>query len=296
MFYTAKRIVKEKASVNSEASKKRRLQYAKGMREMLRNEKYFVVFQDEMPFYFTVGRNYGYAKKGERAVMKTPPVSNMSFRTQVSMAVSPSAGLLHGKAYLPEKSSGFHKKTGVPTKECWKTSWSRDKFLEFMKELLAELFKERDHLELSGKRIVIVVDGAPDHFGKQKFPKILKETDACKVLDAFVKTGDAQASVEVLFAPPNSPQLNLCEYYNRTLRICANAARHQPEFADKLLGDYNHGEKMEGRVNAMRSILSTQLDLLKKNPLQHRSVICMENFFKEVIDQNGYLDWHKRML
>jgi len=135
-FYTVKTIVKKKASVNSAISMRKRLEYCKVMKDMLENEKYFIIFQDEMPFYFTMMRKKGWAPKGQRAVTLTPPVSNMSYRTQVSMAVNQEHGLILGEAFLPEKAAGFNQKTGQQTKECWKTSWCKEKFIKFMKDLL----------------------------------------------------------------------------------------------------------------------------------------------------------------
>jgi len=126
--------VKEKASVNSAISMKKRLEYCKVMKDMLENEKYFIIFQDEMPFYFTMMRKKGWAPKGQRAVTLTPPVSNISCRTQVSMAVNQDNGLI--LAFLTEKAAGFNQRTGQQTKECWKISWSKEKFIKFMKDLL----------------------------------------------------------------------------------------------------------------------------------------------------------------
>jgi len=293
-FFTCKTIVKEKASVNSKISMEKRLKYCKYMEPLLESKNHFLIFQDEMPFYFTMMRTKGWAKKGERAVTMTPPVSNMSYRTQVSMAVSPDAGLILGKAYLPEKSAGFNQKTGLPKKEAWKTSWSGEKFMDFMRVLLEKLFEFKEQYELKGKAVGIVVDGAPDHGGKELETKLSK-TEEWKTLEAFLKQGAEGAWLKIIPAPPNSPQLNLCEYYNRTLRMKCNAIRHQPEFSAKLLGDYQHGEKMQNRVEAMSSIINSQLQALRTSPIQSKSVLCMKKFFREVRKNYGYLDWRKRM-
>jgi len=293
-FYSVKTIVKEKASVNSVISMKKRLDYCTVMSKMLENPKYFIIFQDEMPFYFTMMRKKGWAPKGRRAVALTPPVSNMSYRTQVSMAVNQDFGLLLGEAFLPEKATGFNKRTGEPTKESWKTSWSKEKFIKFMENLLRHVYEKREHYEVKGKIVGLVVDGAPDHGGKG-LKTLLSATDAWKTLDDYLKEGDANAKVEIYPAPPNSPQLNLCEYYNRTLRMRANAARHQPENAAKLLGDYRRGEKMENRVAALASIINTELAKLKTQPNQTRFTQDMHKFFRDVIADNGYLDWRRRM-
>jgi len=86
------------------------------------------------------------------------------------MVVCPNVGLVHGRAYLPEKSVSFNRKTGLPTKECWRTSWSGEKFLEFITELLESLFANRHNFELLGKKVIFVIDGAPDD-GVRRFLK-----------------------------------------------------------------------------------------------------------------------------
>jgi len=140
----------------------------------------------------------------------------------------------------------------------------------------------------------LVVDGAPDHGGKG-LKSLLSATDEWKKLDAYLKEGDEKAKVEINPAPPNSPQLNLCEYYNRILRMRANAALHEPESAAKLLGDYDRDEKVTNRVAALGDIINAELAKLKAQPGQSRFNSDMLKFFQDVIADNGYLDCRKRM-
>jgi len=75
----------------------------------------------------------------------------------------------------------------------------------------------------------------------------------------------------------------------------ANAARHEPESAAKLLGDYDHGEKMTNRVAALGDIINAELAKLKAQPGQSRFNSDILKFFQDVIADNGYLDWRNRM-
>jgi len=74
--------------------------------------------------------------------------------------------------------------------------------------------KEREKYDVKGKVVGLVVDGAPDQGGKG-LKSLLSATVEWKKMDAYLKEGDEKAKVEIYPAPPNSPQLNLCEYYNR---------------------------------------------------------------------------------
>jgi len=139
MAYTRKHVVAEKTTVNSESSMAARLQYAKAIKQGLLDPSNFWVFFDEVPFYMTMYRTYGYAPKGQRAVVKIPPTSTMSFRTQVPMAVNPQIGYVFGDSFPPERKTSI-RKNGTQGKEVFLPTWGKQQFSYFMDSLLDTLF------------------------------------------------------------------------------------------------------------------------------------------------------------
>ena len=75
-------------------------------------------------------------------------------------------------------------------------------------------------------------------------------------------------------APPNSPQLNLCEYYNRTIRSKANRIRHISKFQAQLLGRFTHGDTLDGFFE----IIETAIDEAK-GIVQSHSFVTLLGFF-----------------
>ena len=96
-------------------------------------------------------------------------------------------------------------------------------------------------------------------------------------------------------APPNSPQLNLCEYYNRTLRITANSLRTLPEYENRLIGNYEHDQKLIKQLEALKNIIAAGLKAMKLQPSQSGSVLKMIEVFHKVAAKDGYLDYTEPM-
>jgi len=103
VVYTRKHVIKEKTTINSKETKKARLIYAKMLKKLLLDENRMCISIDEMSFYQNLASSTGRSPKGEREVVKTLPVSNLAFWTQVAIAVESSLGLIHGAAFPPEK-------------------------------------------------------------------------------------------------------------------------------------------------------------------------------------------------
>jgi len=127
MIYTSKVVVHEKLTANTERAMASRLRYASYLKTQLLDMNYYIVFIDEMPFYLKLSRSFGRAPKGKRAVVKTAPYSDFSFRTQVAMAVNSEDGLIFGARYPPTVSQAV-KKNGTLGKPALRPSWDKSTF------------------------------------------------------------------------------------------------------------------------------------------------------------------------
>ncbi|KNH06253.1 hypothetical protein XU18_2758 [Perkinsela sp. CCAP 1560/4] len=103
MIYSYKRVVPEKQSSNGEPTMAKRLLFVRSLRALLADDKYFFAFVDEMPFYLSIRRNYGRAKRNSRVVVKVPSSGLLAPRTQVALAVNSSRGIIHAGVYPPKR-------------------------------------------------------------------------------------------------------------------------------------------------------------------------------------------------
>ena len=110
--------------------------------------------------------------------------------------------------------------------------------------------------------------------------------------DALIENGSA---IKFIRLPPNSPQLNLCEYYNRTLRVRATTKRHQRETNDRMNVEFEHGSKISSRLSVLEEIILECIDEIKHANLHTGSVVTLFRFLDKVIAANGYLDMHEPM-
>ena len=158
-----------------------------------------------MPFYLSIRRNYERAKRNSRVVVKIPSSGLLAPRIQVALSVNSSRGIIHAGMYPPKHEHAERMRSIL------QTSWTTDDFDSFMKDLLQEIFLRRERVK--GKQLVFVLDGAREHCRERTTEDVLrgKHPELERYLSS---TGGA---ISVMKAPPNSPQLNLCEYYNRTM-------------------------------------------------------------------------------
>lgn len=292
LIITKKHVVPEKATMNNETTMAKRLAYAKQIKAALESDNYFFVFMDEMPFYMDCRRNFGRAPKGRRAVVKVPASGHFTYKTQVALAVHPALGLIYGKYYAPKRvAQTGTKKSGKQRKPVLKTCWTKDEFKDYMDGLLEKLYNIRDRI--NDKTVIIVSDGAKEHGPEKDLPNLLRELPHFEQLHAFLK--ERGGKIKLIRAPPNSPQLNLCEYYNRTLRTNANSMRHELEYEKLMLEDFEHGKRMEGRLSVLESIIKACIEKMEKAEPQTNSVHRLMLFFDKVIAENGYLDMSEPM-
>jgi len=87
-----------------------------------------------------------------------------------------------------------------------------------MEGFIAELLKIKD--KVTGKGVFLVIDGAPEHGKKDELPAFLASLRGFTELSHWLNASNG--SIQKLSSSANSPQLSLCEYYNRTLRTAAN--------------------------------------------------------------------------
>ena len=92
-------------------------------------------------------------------------------------------------------------------------------------------------------------------------------------------------------ASPNSPQLNLCEYYNRTIRSKANRIC---QIKAQLLGRLARGDTLDDRIQALLEIIETAIGEAKDVVLSH-SLVTLLVFFERAVAANAYHNWKDPM-
>lgn len=163
-----------------------------------------------------------------------------------------------------------------------------------MTGLLKELNDRRQ--SLVNKKVVLVVDGAPEHGPQAELSNLLASLETYRPIKNFLTANGGSASLCLLKTPPNSPQLNLCEYYSRTLRTKCNVLRNERTVDAMMLEEVEHDKKKtENRFSVLTTIVQTCMDSLKTAHPQTDSVRKLMQFFKDVIEEKGYLDMHKPM-
>ncbi|KNH05092.1 RNA polymerase II core subunit [Perkinsela sp. CCAP 1560/4] len=168
------------------------------------------------------------------------------------------------------------------------TSWMKDDFESFIKHLLQAIFLQKECVK--AKRLIFVLDGARGH-GLERNMQDLWRGKHLELERYLSSTGGV---IRIMKAPPNSPQLNLCEYYNRTIRSKANRIRHMPKFEVQLLGRFAHGDTLDGRIRSLLEIIETAIGEAK-DVVQSHSFVALLGFFERVVASNGYLNWKDPM-
>lgn len=290
LLITKKHVVTEKISANTKANMSKRLAFAKSLTDILFDPGNYMVFIDETPWYLSGHTIHGRAKKGERAVVKTLPLSEFSLRTQVALAVNPQSGIICYEIASPKKLPS-RRKDGTAGRLTFRACWNKDEFKNFLNLIIVSLLKRKQ--DISGKTVMLIMDGAPEHGKNDEMDTMMNSLQAFEEFRMFCK--ETSTDILAIKMPPNSPQLNLCEYYNRTLRTQANKLRHEQLISNTMLdNDIEHGKKLEHRINVMREILITTLTSMQEK-VQTKSFSTMIGFVHDVIQHDGYLDFHKPM-
>ncbi|GBG31369.1 Hypothetical Protein FCC1311_075932 [Hondaea fermentalgiana] len=266
IVYSYKTVKVEKSSVNTKAAMEKRLAFAKKLERLLKGgDKNFLIFVDELPFYVALHPSHGWAKVGERATIKTPPIGGLGHRCQGALAVNDEYGLLHADFFPAQKMPVLKRNKQETT--AWKANYRHQEFRSFLNNLLGALLEgsaptlQKDpYIEiLRGMKVWIIMDNAPEHTTSD----FKENDDLLKTLpnyEAFMKgitcDGKRKGEIHILRSAPNSPQLNLCENYNRMLRTWTNHKRNDPKIEARLLNAHvPHGQKTQHRLNVLERIV-----------------------------------------
>jgi len=225
-----------------------------------------------MRFYSTMCRSYGWAKKGKRAVTRVPPGSNLSLRTQVAMAVHPTLGLLKGVVFPPKKVQNASRKC----------TWGKEAFIQFVDKVLDQLAGTCAK-DVENKIVTIILDSATEHGSDKALQAAIVSLPSAKALDSVLGEG----KIMLCRAPSNSPQINLCEYYNRSVRGKANHLRHLPEYA-ALLEFAPRGQVIDKRLDVVMDIITKSLwEVQTGHPLS-TAVTRLYDFLDDIVKQGGH--------
>lgn len=292
MVYTTKNVVYEKTTMNSAEAKRKRLAFCKWLQPILGDDdNNHVIFIDEMPFYITRSRTRGRAPKGARAVSTVAPLSPYALKTTVIMAVDERHGLVKGEIFPPQTEQ-------VGGRQILRPHYRHTEFKAFLDRLLALLWQKRLDFRLQAqdtnkgwrrKNIYILIDGAPEH-GKQAYAKqLIVGLQSSRKWKEWL--GSSGPALKLVFLPANSPVLNLCEFFNRTLRTMANVKRNEPEFLGKLTDTtIPHGEKQLHRLFVLKDIISASMaEMQRKGPQMGMVTECRKQI-ERAIEKEGFID------
>lgn len=275
--YTRKMVVTEKTSANTEQAKAVRFKYAVSLLQSIMDEGREVFFLDEMPFYLSSHTSRGYARRGKRAVTRVLPGGTFSFKVQVAMVVHEKFGLVHGDM--------FSRLGAVTEIQAKAKVYDKGKFLQFLDKFLVKI----QELDLREKCIVVIYDNAAEH-GRRDEDILLKLPGHDVFVKWMMKTG---CTIEFLRSAPNSPQLNLCELYNRVLRVRVNQLRHYPVAEMCMEKGGRRGSLIKHRLHCLCCMIATSMTAMKKKGAQTSSSAELHDSLINVIANNGYMDWHR---
>eukprot|EP00056_Hartaetosiga_gracilis_P002728 m.56183 g.56183 ORF g.56183 m.56183 type:complete len:280 (-) comp11178_c0_seq1:2-841(-) len=265
------------------------------------------------------------AHQKESEQLSKDPRSNLSFRTQLAMGVTATHGYVYGEAFPPKKvqwkSKKSKKKDGTPYAMPFgfRAHYDKTCFITFLNNLFLTLQEKKDEYKLPFfRKVVLVFDHAPEHGKEDEMVAAMndhmKSISNCENLGKLIEVVKEQKKqirhdnedeldicsedfdVEILYSSPISPQLNLCEYYNRSLRVYTNTMRHQTKFAAVLENpNLAQGTKIEMRIKSLLEIIKVGLKKLDDHGAQLSSFKTMEEFLKDTIRADGELNFEKKM-
>ena len=166
-------------------------------------------------------------------------------------------------------------------------TWKREDFLSFINDLLEKVFTLREHYMRERKNVLIIIDNASEHAPKDEFIGLIERLPNFAPLNNHL--GRKGYKVDIIRAPPVSPQLNLCEYYNRTLKTLVCKYRHTEKLGREMLRDFRHGTKARERVGVLVNIVTKGLNTISERPVQHKCFEKMKTIYHQVILDKGKL-------
>lgn len=173
-------------------------------------------------------------------------------------------------------------------KTSFKTLWSKEEFLKFLKQVCLKLYERRE--ELKGlKRVFIMYDNASEH--KLNEEEFRKEASV-KLLEGWLTENGSTLHFKNF--PPNSPYLNLVELYNKILKAKCNAERSTALYLHTMLQEVPHGTKRQHRSDVLVKLIKSKLAQIeaedpKKNYKMHTMIVEYTN---NCIREKGYMDYH----
>ena len=297
-IFSLRRAVPDQTAMNSELNMAKRLHVAKKLHSLLVDDNTHVVYVDTVPFCFAARRSCVWAPRGLRAVHgMLPAAGTASGSTQVAMAVSPTHGILCSKVYSPELKRAGGEGGGRQPRAAPKTSHAQEHLYSFLDDVLRALWHERCSLQLDGARVVFFTGGVPEHgrqLGAAAGLQMLQACESFQLWSEWIEHG--RCTMALKFLSPESPTLNLTEFYCGLLRSQANQLRKGPAFARKLDTTGVSWEQAQSmRLRVLSDILTQAVADLQHNVLKQASEThLLKEEVLRVIERDGFLDLHWR--
>ncbi len=150
---------------------------------------------------------------------------------------------------------------------------------------------------MANKQLFIIVDGDPSHGAHTTMTSSLHALPnyglLAQVLGKLPNGKPAEAFV--VLQPPNSPQLNLAEYYNRQLRMSVNRIQRSKDVLAAKFATIFRGQVLEHRLGVLKECLEACLEHMKTEPAHNNSFNTLISFFKQVVADRGYLNYSQKM-
>mmetsp|Transcript_7045 Transcript_7045/g.14145 ORF Transcript_7045/g.14145 Transcript_7045/m.14145 type:complete len:568 (-) Transcript_7045:248-1951(-) len=254
-------------AVNDKENCANRLQFARDLLQALEDPNSMLVFLDEVPFQLK---------------MKKPPGGNEPIEqdVQVSVAFNATLGVLSWRFHNPHQSSGQHDwKLGVVQNET--------DFKSFVNEVLKVLISRID--EIRGKNVYLIADCPFEYIRNVHEHRSIKAVPAFEELNALLDA--SKSSVQLIQMAPNSPTLNLCEFFNRVLRDRANAKLDEIAADEAACSQY----LATSNLPLLESLLVFSIRELHATVLPRAPayLVRMTDVIKDIIALGGCLDMAK---
>lgn len=278
LVYSSKYKIREADSVNSLDDKAARITFASSLMPFLNDSNKVVIFVDETPYFMS--NEHGWKPNGKQ-VSK----SSVGMRAQLCIAVSPDLGLVHGESILPPYQT-FQ-------------SSHRPQWGHFLNQFMWKLVKiGPQKLGQHVEKLCIVL------CGNHQVMETENAIRGCQHFHAFAEM-IRSLGIEVVLTQicPNSPQLNLCEYYDRAILSQANELRDlilMENRENQVLSERSKKQLLSNHIHVLQAILQTCVDpeyRVHGKPLFDTKLYAtnLRNAFHNVIENEGYLYVHGRL-
>ncbi|GBG25938.1 Hypothetical Protein FCC1311_021572 [Hondaea fermentalgiana] len=277
LVLSRKYVLDSAEAVNDNENCANRLHFARDLLTALEDPNSILIFLDEVPFHLRMKRPPG------------PQSGSINQGLQVSMAFQANMGLLGWRIHAQQFSAEEGTTGNAATDSKRGVAHNEEDFKLFVQQTLKNLLVRID--EFRGKDVYLIADCPFEYIRHVHDHESIKEIPAFEELSAALALSNNR--VRLIQMAPNSPTLNLCEFFNRALRDRVNETLQNISADSVLSGAFFAGQ--DPNATLLESLLASTLRDLERTLLPYAPayLVRMADVIKDIIALEGVLDMAK---